>query len=196
MRLLIVLAHPDPEGFCPALARAAAGAARKAGHEVRLTDLCAEGFSPVLDAGELRAPPGPPQASDAAEQAAHLIWAEGVLLVFPLWWSGPPAVLKGWMDRVLRPGFAYEVAGPGAPLRPGLTRIRRLGAIMTTGAPWWFWRLGLGRAGRRVPKAIAPCVAPGARRLWLAMHGVDSSTPQARARFTARVAQRVPRWLG
>lgn len=191
MRLLIVLAHPDPAGYGPALARAAQAAAEAAGHEVELLDLNAEGFDPVLRAPELRGPPGP----DIARHAEALERAGAVLLVCPLWWSGPPAVLKGWLDRVWRPGLAYEVDGPGGRLRPRLTGITRLGAVVTTGAPWWVWRFGLMGAGRRLTRVLAPCVAPGARHLWLAMHGVDASAAPARARFLARVAGRVPRWL-
>lgn len=190
MRLLIVLAHPDPAGFGPALARAARAAAEGAGHEVALLDLNAEGFDPVLRGPELRGPPGP----DLARHTAALARAEALLLVFPLWWSGPPAILKGWLDRLWREGVAYTTDGPGGRLRPGLRGITRLGVVMTTGAPWWAWRFGLGGAGR-LDRVLGPCVAPGARRLWLAMHGVDASTPTARARFLIRVARRVPGWL-
>lgn len=191
MRVLIVLAHPDPQGFGPALAQAARAAAEAAGHEAALLDLNAEGFDPVLAAAELRGPPGP----DIARQAGALAWAEALLLVFPLWWSGPPAVLKGWLDRVWREGVAYTLDAPGGRLVPKLAGITRIGVVMTTGAPWWVWRFGLGAPGR-LDRVLAPCVAPRARRLRLAMHGVDASAPAARARFLARVCRAVPRWLG
>ena len=200
MRLLVVHAHPVPDGFGAALRDAAIAGGREGGHEIRLMDLYAEGFDPRLSTEERRTyelqPPPDPAALDAAlgPHLEALRWAEGVLLVHPTWWMGPPAILKGWIDRVWRPGVAFHGDLRGGPIRAGLPGVRLLGVVTTTGSPWWVYALAMGSPGRKLLlRALRPCVARGARRLWLALHEVDRSTPAARARFLARVRARMAR---
>ncbi|WP_443969516.1 NAD(P)H-dependent oxidoreductase [Sphingobium sp. CR28] len=112
MRIFIVLGHPDGESFNAALANAYEAAARAAGHEVRRQDIGALRFDPVLHQGYKDLPPLEP---DLAESQASLLWCERLVLIYPMWWGGFPALLKGWLDRVLTPGFAflYHKKGPG-----------------------------------------------------------------------------------
>jgi putative NADPH-quinone reductase len=119
MRLLVIHAHPVPESFSAALCKVAVDSARAQGHEVQLIDLYAEGFNPVMSAEEHRAyqDDGPPP-TDVAPHIAALQWAEGLIFVYPTWWYAQPAMLKGWMDRVWRPGVTFTVPSPGAPMRP------------------------------------------------------------------------------
>jgi NAD(P)H dehydrogenase (quinone) len=120
MRALVVYAHPNPASFCHALLRRVEAELAACGHEVRVKDLYAEGFDPVLSGAELgalndgRIPP-----SIQAEQEL-LVWAEALVFIYPLWWFGRPAILKGWFDKVLTHGFAFEYteAGPRGLLRP------------------------------------------------------------------------------
>ncbi len=118
MRISVILGHPDPTSFNHALAHAVADALADMGAEVRLHDLCAEGFDPVLPAGEYaRGATLPPLVELHCREIAE---ADGLVLVHPNWWGMPPAVLKGWVDRVLRPGVAYEFlpgdGGEGVPV--------------------------------------------------------------------------------
>ena len=191
MRLLVVHAHPLPDSFGAALLRAALDAAREGGHEARALDLHAEGFQPVLTAEERRRydddPPPDPAALDPAlgPHVAALRWAEGILLVHPTWWGGPPAILKGWLDRAWRPGVAFHAEGGG--LRPGLPGVRLLGVLTTLASPRWAWALQ-GQPGRRmVLRTLRPFVARRARTLWLALHDMDKATPERRAAHLARV---------
>jgi Putative NADPH-quinone reductase (modulator of drug activity B) len=117
-----VLAHPEGQSFCAQLARRAADRLQSAG-EVRTIDLHAEGFDPVIRpthfaerASPERFEPMVEQAHqaatarptpDIAEHQAALHWCDQLLLVFPLWWWSMPAILKGWVDRVLSTDFAY-----------------------------------------------------------------------------------------
>jgi putative NADPH-quinone reductase len=117
VRVSVILGHPDPKSLNHAIANAAVDALRALGHEVRFHDLQAEGFDPVLPAGEAaRGAALPPLV---ARHCAEITEAEGLILVHPNWWGQPPAVLKGWVDRVLRPGVAYEFlpgdGGEGVP---------------------------------------------------------------------------------
>ena len=122
MKSLIVLAHPEPQSFCAELGRRAAGRLKSAG-EVRILDLYAEEFDPVVRpahfpqrASPRRFEPMVEQAHQAATGAATpdiaghqaaLDWCDRLLLVFPLWWWSMPAILKGWIDRVFSTDFAY-----------------------------------------------------------------------------------------
>ncbi len=124
MIVSVILSHPRPGSFNHALAAAAAEAARAEGHEVRLHDLQAEGFDPVLPAGE--EPAGAPLPRQVELHCAEIAAADGIVVVHPNWWGKPPAILAGWVDRVLRPGVAYRFlegdGGEGVP--EGLLRAR------------------------------------------------------------------------
>lgn len=113
----VILAHPDPGSFNHALAEAACRALTGLGCEVRLHDLYAEGFDPVLAAAEIARDAPLPEL--LARHCAEAAVAEGFVIVHPNWWGMPPAVLTGWVDRVLRPGVAYEFlegdGGEGVP---------------------------------------------------------------------------------
>lgn len=135
MNVLVVLAHPDPASFNHALAAAAAEAARRQGHAVVLHDLHAERFDPIVPAAELArdAPLEPWLRRHCDELAA----AEGIVVVHPNWWGQPPAILKGWIDRVVRPGVAYAFVegdqGEGVPV--GLLRARTAVVLNTSNTP-------------------------------------------------------------
>jgi len=96
-------------------------------------------------------------------EIADLQWAESIILVFPTWWFGPPAILKGWFDRVWAPGIAYEHASDLGPIKPRLSSLRKVLAFTTLGSPWWVDYFILRRPVRRVLKtAILAACAPRA----------------------------------
>jgi putative NADPH-quinone reductase len=135
VKILIVLAHPDPASFNHALAAAAAEAARRLGHAVVLRDLHAEGFDPILPKGE--ALEGAPLAPWLSRHCEDLATADGIVIVHPNWWGQPPAILKGWIDRVVRPGVAYSFvegdSGEGVPV--GRLRARTAVVLNTSNTP-------------------------------------------------------------
>jgi putative NADPH-quinone reductase len=117
MRISVILAHPDERSFNHAIALAAVNQLEGNGHEVLFHDLCKERFDPMLDCDEI-----PKDASLPAIIQAHcaeIANAEGIIIVHPNWWGQPPAILKGWVDRIIRPGVAYEFreddSGGGVP---------------------------------------------------------------------------------
>jgi NAD(P)H dehydrogenase (quinone) len=123
MNVLIVLGHVCSRSFNAALAETAVSELERHGHSVRTEDLYAAEFEPRLGRGDFPSERGDEWFDVAREQARAfrggrigrklqeqvelLKWADAVILQFPIWWYGPPAILKGWMDRVFLPGFAY-----------------------------------------------------------------------------------------
>jgi len=124
MNILVVLAHPSPESFNHAIASTVLEQLGKDGHAVNFHDLCAEGFDPLLPAQEI--PKGATLDEGLSLHCRQLAEADGIVIIHPNWWGQPPAVLKGWIDRVIRPGVAYEFlegdSGEGVP--NGLLRAR------------------------------------------------------------------------
>ncbi|AMK11855.1 NAD(P)H-dependent oxidoreductase [Pseudodesulfovibrio indicus] len=117
MHILVILAHPDPKSFNHAIAARAMETLATNGHRAILRDLCAEGFDPLLPAGEI--PRGATLPADIERHCAETAGADGLIIVHPNWWGMPPAVLTGWVDRIMRPGTAYEFVegddGEGVP---------------------------------------------------------------------------------
>jgi putative NADPH-quinone reductase len=189
MRVLIVHSHPDPDSYNASLMRTARDALAAAGHEVRVIDLHAEGFDPVLTRDGWRAyEQGEAGAPDLAEHIAHIRWAEGMVFVYPTWWYGLPAMLKGWLDRVWLPGVAFSMPRAGETIRPQMTHVRRLAVVTTCGASWWLTQL-VGAPGKRLLlRGLRALMAPGCRTRFVAHYLMDSSTPESRERFRARVA--------
>lgn len=195
MKLLVVYCHPCPESFCAAVRDVALSALAKAGHETRLIDLHASGFDPIMGPDERRGyHTARKNEAPVAEHLAQLRWAEGVLFVYPTWWYGPPAMLKGWLDRVWVPHATFVMPEPGKPIGRVLVNIRLLGAVTTLGSPWWWWRVVMGEPGRRIMlRGLRPLVAPRAKTLWLALHDMDSVSEAKRKGFLEKVGERLAR---
>jgi putative NADPH-quinone reductase len=118
MNISIILAHPSPHSFNHAIAQAARQQLESSGHRVAFHDLHAEGFDPLLPAEEFaRGAPLPPEIATHCKEIAA---ADGIIIIHPNWWGMPPAILTGWVDRVLRPGVTYEFlegdGGEGVPV--------------------------------------------------------------------------------
>ena len=135
MNISVILAHPDPASFNHAIAAAAATAARRNGHTVHLHDLCAEGFDPLLPAAEIPRDAALPEL--VALHCREIAAADGIVIVHPNWWGQPPAILKGWVDRVIRPDVAYRFdvddSGEGVPV--GLLQAKAALVFNTSNTP-------------------------------------------------------------
>ena len=118
MNILMLLAHPDPASFNHAIADTACARIEENGHRLIFHDLYRQRFDPVLPAGEIPADAELPSRIDA--HCRELMDADGIVVIHPNWWGQPPAVLKGWVDRVVRPEVAYRFiegdAGEGIPV--------------------------------------------------------------------------------
>ncbi len=112
MNILVVIGHQNQESFCHAIARTAVDALRSAGHEVVYHDLYAERFDPVLPQEEIPRDANLPPA--IRRHCDEVTAADGYLIVHPNWWAQPPAILKGWVDRVFRQGVVYAFGEDGS----------------------------------------------------------------------------------
>jgi NAD(P)H dehydrogenase (quinone) len=193
MRVLVVHCHPRPDSFCASLRDAVLDGLARAGHAADLVDLYACGFSPVLTAEErARYHTEGENLGGIEDHVARLRAAEAVVLVYPTWWYGMPAMLKGWFDRVWVPGVAFRL-GPGA-IEPLLTNIRRLAVVTTYGSPrWLLWAIGhpdrklLGRGLRRL-------CARGCTLEWHSQTRMDRVPRATLEAFRARVLAHFSRW--
>ena len=139
MAALVVFAHPKPDAFAGDLLGAVVGGLAEAGHDVDVVDLYREGFDATLSAEEWRAYPGSESvlAPSLARYAEKLRGADVLAFVFPMWWSGPPSMLKGFFDRALAPGVAFHLADDGR-VSPGLRNIRRIIVATAAEPPGYF----------------------------------------------------------
>ncbi len=124
MTIVVILAHPDVGSFNHAIARTVVDRLTAAGHAVVVHDLYREGFEAVLPGGEI--PREAPLPLVIARHCEEIAAADGIVIIHPNWWGMPPAILKGWVDRVIRPGVAYTFlegdSGEGVPV--GLLKAR------------------------------------------------------------------------
>ena len=111
MKILLILGHQRPGSFCHAIAETSREELCAAGHEVTYHDLYAEGFDPILAHAEI--PKGAAQPAMIARHCREVAEADAYVVVHPNWWAMPPAILKGWLDRVFRQGVAYEFGPQG-----------------------------------------------------------------------------------
>jgi putative NADPH-quinone reductase len=192
MRFLVLYAHPVPESFVAALHRTVVETLRRNGHEVDDCDLYAERFDPVLSHDErvhyLEVPANRRFVEDYVRRVEN---ADGLVIVFPVWNFGFPAILKGFLDRVFLPGVSFTLVDGLAT--PKLTHLRALVAVTTYGAPRWRAFL-LGDPPRKVVlRVLSVLVAPRARRRYLALHDMNRQTPEGRAAFLRKVERAIAR---
>ncbi|CAM5416755.1 FMN-dependent NADH-azoreductase [Aquamicrobium terrae] len=192
MRVLVVYCHPVPESFCAALRDAVLEAIAAKGCEARLVDLYAENFDPVMREPERRqyndrAPSDPALAA----HIEHLKWAEALVFVYPTWWYGLPAMLKGWLDRVWATDVAFELPKGMAPVKPLMTHISKIAVVTTCGAPRW-WSHVVGHPGRKtILRGIRALCGWRCRTLFVAHYLMDKSTPQTRVAFLREVRRKL-----
>ena len=143
MRVLVVYCHPVETSYNAALHQQVVHSLRDAGHEVDDCDLYAEGFNPVMSRAErLGYHEVPANQAPVQGYVDRLQRAEALVLCFPTWCFGLPAMLKGYFNRVLMPGVAFDISDP-ANVRPALTHLRRISAVVTYGRPrWTAWFMG------------------------------------------------------
>jgi putative NADPH-quinone reductase len=195
MNISIILAHPHPGSFNHAIAIAAIATLRRNGHEIIFHDLCQEQFPPLLAATELQknAKLDPVIARHCAEIAS----ADGIVIIHPNWWGMPPAILKGWIDRVLRPEVAYRFVagdqGEGVPV--GLLKAKAAIVFNTANTPDEREQKVFGDPLETIWKncVFDLCGVKNVHRRTFTV--VITSTPQQRAQWLAEVRETVTRFF-
>ena len=198
MRVLMIYCHPNPHSFTAAVRSKVADVFEDAGAEIRILDLYARGFSAVLSREELDGYLNSPSNQAGLEEDIEAIsWCDTLIFVYPTWWYGLPAMLKGWLDRVLLPGVAFVMPEKEVGrIKPALKHIERLG-IFTTGGASRLMTIFVGQPGRRTLARGVGSLCGLKRPVAFAMHYLmDSSSPKSRRahlRKVERVAMRLAR---
>jgi len=187
MRVMVIHAHPDTESYNAALYRTVLDALAKAGHEVDPCDLHEDDFQPVLTRSERRGYHDIPNNRAPVEAyVGRIERAEAIVLVFPVWNFGFPAILKGFFDRVFLPGVSFRIVD--GLVRPNLQHIAKLMVVTTYGGPRWR-ALIVGDPPRKIAtRVLRTLIKPTGSMTYLAHYDMNRSTPQSRAAFLGRVA--------
>lgn len=189
----MVFSHPNPESFVAHLRDQVVRGCTEAGHEVVVDDLEADGFDPVLSAEEHARHLVPGAHPSLDRYVEHLRWCDTLVFVHPTWWSGQPAMLKGWMDRVLASGVAWDLPAGANRLRPRLRNVRRIVTVTTHGSSKLVNALE-GEAGKRTAsRSLRVLCHPRCRTSWWAFYGCDRADDEQRTAFADRVLERARR---
>lgn len=198
MKALVVYCHPRPDSFTAAVRDVVMAKLDQHGAQTRLIDLYGQGFDPVMTAQELDHYEDQSRNQRGLEDAvADLAWCDTLIFIYPTWWYGMPAMLKGWLDRAFLPGVAFLMPDDAhAAIRPGLSHIKRLGVFTTCGASWWLTRF-IGAPGRRtLLRGVRLLCAKSCKTVFAAHYNMDSSTPQSRAAHLGKVTVKCDRFFG
>jgi NAD(P)H dehydrogenase (quinone) len=188
MNVVVVVAHPCTDSFTHATAEAAVCGLRSAGHHVEVLDLYAIGFRAAMSLEErLAYGTDEPLSDPMAEAHGRLVaQADALVFVYPTWWSGFPAILKGWFDRTLVAGVAFNFDDRGKPT-PGLSHLRHLVGISTYGSPRLYVKAINDNGRRMISRALRMSCGLRVRSTWRALYGIDTTTAEQRAAFLRTV---------
>jgi len=184
VKVLLVHAHPDPDSFGASVRDAVLRGLSTAGHDVTLLDLEAEDYQPCLTTSDYDAyDTGSERHHDpaVATHTAALQETEALVFTFPTFWSGLPAVLKGWIDRTMLPGIGFSVT-PKGRRRGELRQVRHVIGVTTYGSPRayrWF----VGDGGRRTIRLVRGNCGLRCRMRWLSLDTLDGRSDSDRREF-------------
>ena len=182
-RILIVLGHPSLSSYCSALADAYQEGAVSAGHSVRRLNLGQLAFDPILREGYRSSQGLEPDLVQAQEE---IVWAEHLVFVYPIWWGSVPALLKGFLDRAIVPGFGFKYRA-GSALWDKLLTGRTARLISTSDSPWWWSAFVLGNPALKMMKrtVLQYC---GVSPVWATqLSSLRSSQPTQRSAWLRQI---------
>jgi putative NADPH-quinone reductase len=195
MQALVVVAHPCDDSFTHAAAERAVTGLRAGGHTVEVVDLYALGFRVAMSPDERHAYHGEtPLIDEHTREHARLVqWADCLVFVYPTWWSGLPAMLKGWLERVMVPGVAFVFDERSGKVRPGLRHVRRLVGISSYGSPRTTVKLINDNGRRTITRTLRMSCGLRVRTTWLAIYGIDTADEPRRRQFLDDVEAKMAR---
>lgn len=197
MKCLIVSAHPLSNSLCKQLSVLVENRLKQMGHQVMLEDLYAEQFDPVLTVQERASYYADNyDYSKLTEQVNRLQQAEAIVVLFPTWWFGFPAILKGWFDRVWGPGIAYDHASNFGPIKPRLENLKKVLVITTLGSPWWVDRLVMWQPVKRIMKiALLGACANQSKLQFLSLYNSEKLDEQRVNAFKNKIERALNNWV-
>ena len=196
MKCLIVTAHPLQDSLCMQIELQICGQLQEQGHEVNHEDLYASSFNPALTTTERATYYADTyDSSELTTLVNNLQSAEALILVFPTWWFGFPAILKGWFDRVWGPGIAFDNTDDFGPIVPRLDNLRKTMVVTTLGSPWWVDRLIMRQPVKRVVKtALLGACATNSSLQFLSLYESEKTDDKKLQRFMRKVSHAVNTW--
>ncbi|MEJ2587817.1 MAG: NAD(P)H-dependent oxidoreductase [Deltaproteobacteria bacterium] len=180
MNILIVKAHPLENSLCALFTEKAIHALERIGHDIILEDLYQNQFDAALTVEERRSYYSAAyDSSSVSGEIERLVNADALVLIFPTWWFGFPAILKGWFDRVWVPTVAYSHANDYGPIKPRLRRLKKTFVLTTLGGPWWLDYLILRRPVKRILRfALLGACARKSKLKFLSFYKCESVKPE------------------
>lgn len=189
MLVAVVVAHPSPDSYGHHLTRRAIAGLVAAGHQVELIDLYGDGFTVAMSAEEREAYHGETPIRDPlVGRYADIVQRAGALVfVYPTWWSTLPAILKGWLERVMVPGVSFRFDERTGKVKPALGNVRTIVGISTYGSPRSYVRLMNDNGRRILTRALRVSCGLRTRTRWMALYGIDGASDQQRIEFASAV---------
>ena len=193
MNTVIVFNHPYEGSYCNAILRSVTAGLLKAGHSVDLIHLDNEGFNPVMTSADLKAfrdqSPIDPQV---LEYKARLESADHLVFIFPIWWELMPALTKGFIDKVMFPGLAYDYTEKGL-MKKKITGIRSVTIITTMNTPKLLYRVIFGNAVRKAMITGTLWKMGYKNRKWIGLSMVKMVSQQKREKWLRKLEDRFSR---
>jgi NAD(P)H dehydrogenase (quinone) len=188
-RVVVVLAHPSAGSFNHSVFATAVEALAEAGHAVTPIDLYAINYPAVMTADDRRAYHGPDPiiCPITLDHAAAVRAADTLVFVYPTWWTSMPAMLKGWLEKVMAPGTAFVFDDSSGKVKPGLRQVKRIIGISTYGSSRLVVKAANDNGRRTLLRALRMCTGWRTRSTWLALYDVPSTSDGERAGFLAGV---------
>jgi putative NADPH-quinone reductase len=197
MNVVVVLGHPSADSYCAAIFEQIILALEsQSTHNVTAIRLADEKFATALSTIErMTYETVTPLINDETKRHAEvLLQAEALIFVYPTWWSGLPAQLKGWLERVFVLGVAFRF-NKNSKIRPNLQSIRHIIGVSTYGSPWRYVKLVNDNGRRTLTRAIRMSTGLRTRTMWCGIYALDTCTHQRREKFIADTTQKIVKRL-
>jgi putative NADPH-quinone reductase len=197
MNVVVVLGHPSADSYCAAIfERIILALESQSTHNVTAIRLADEKFATAMSTAERMAyETSTPLVTDETKRHAEVLLQAGALVfVYPTWWSGLPAQLKGWLERVFVLGVAFQF-NKNSKIRPNLHNVRHIIGISTYGSPWRYVKLINDNGRRTLTRAIRMSTGLRTRTMWCGIYALDTCTHQQREKFIADTTQKIVKRL-
>ena len=191
MNVLVVYAHPNPESFNSSIQQLVCSELKSRGDQVQYLDLYQDGFDPCMSREERLVYMNKDYTTTVQPYVQQLQQADALILIYPTWWMGPPAILKGWFDRVWLPSVVADFGPKGVTGK--LTNIKKIMVITTLGSSWLRMNL-VGNPPKFMMKTCLKLCTGYKQFDWLALYSMDKIDQADRTRFLDKVQQKLKRF--
>lgn len=198
MNILVVTAHPLKNSLCGLFSETVTGSLNNMGHAVQSENLYLDQFDPVLSIDErMTYYRESYDASKVSGEMERLVNSDALVLIFPTWWFGFPAILKGWFDRVWAPTVAYDHADDYGPIKPRLNNLKKAFVVTTLGAPWWVDHIILRRPIKRTLRfALLGACARKCRLKFLSFYKCESVDSARKDKHIRKIESELTKFFG